>query len=138
MPCVSIDGLAKNKIFEGGFSFANFLTDVLAIFVFVVWFWLLITVFSDLFRRHDVSGWVKALWVIALILAPYLGVFAYIIFQGRGMAERSSQQVQQARDELRRVVGFSVADEIQMLDGLKKSGSITEEEFRRLRTKLVQ
>jgi hypothetical protein len=49
-------------LFEGGFSFSNFLADVLAIFVFVVWFWLLITVFSDLFRRHDISGWAKALW----------------------------------------------------------------------------
>jgi predicted membrane channel-forming protein YqfA (hemolysin III family) len=123
---------------EGGFSFANFLTDVLTVFVFVVWFWLLIIVFSDLFRRQDISGWGKTLWVIVLIVFPYLGVFGYMIFQGRGMAERSSQQVQQTRDELRRVVGFSVADEIKKLDQLKKSGAITEEEFSRLRAKLVQ
>jgi predicted membrane channel-forming protein YqfA (hemolysin III family) len=123
---------------EGGFSFANFLTDVLTVFVFVVWFWLLIIVFSDLFRRQDISGWGKTLWVIVLIVFPYLGVFGYMIFQGRGMAERSSQQAQQTRDELRRVVGFSVADEIKKLDGLKKSGAITEEEFARLRAKLVQ
>jgi predicted membrane channel-forming protein YqfA (hemolysin III family) len=123
---------------EGGFSFANFLTDVLTVFVFVVWFWLLIIVFSDLFRRQDISGWGKTLWVIVLIVFPYLGVFGYMIFQGRGMAERSSQQVQQTRDELRRVVGFSVADEIKKLDQLKKSGAITEEEFARLRAKLVQ
>ena len=55
-------------LFEGGFSFTNFLTDVLAVFVFVVWFWLLITVYSDLFRRHDISGWGKALWVIVVKL----------------------------------------------------------------------
>jgi len=91
-----------------------------------------------LFRRHDISGWVKAIWVIALIVFPYLGIFAYLITQSRGMAERSGQQAQQARDELRRVVGFSVADEIQKLEGLKKSGSITNEEFVRLRAKLVQ
>jgi hypothetical protein len=115
---------------EGGFSFANFL--------FVVWFWLLIIVFSDLFRRQDISGWAKALWVIVLLVFPYLGVFGYMISQGKGMAERSSQQVQQTRDELRRVVGFSVADEIKKLEGLKKSGAITEEEFARLRGKLVQ
>ena len=125
-------------LFEGGFSFSNFLVDVLSVFMFVVWFWLIITVFGDLFRRHDISGWVKALWVIVLIGAPYVGVFAYMIFQGKGMAERSSQQVQQARDELRRVVGYSVADEIDKLQGLKKSGSITDEEFARLRLKLVQ
>ena len=70
---------------EGGFSFANFLTDVLTVFVFVVWFWLLIIVFSDLFRRQDISGWGKTLWVIVLIVFPYLGVFGYMIFQGRGM-----------------------------------------------------
>lgn len=125
-------------LFEGGFTFANFLTDVLAVFLFVVWFWLLIVVFSDLFRRQDISGWGKALWVIALIVFSYLGVFAYMIIQGRGMAERNSQQAQQAREELRRVVGFSAADEIEKLMGLRKSGEITEGEFSRLRAKLVQ
>jgi hypothetical protein len=124
-------------LFQGGFSFANFLTDVLAVFLFVVWFWLLVLIYADLFRRHDISGWGKALWVIVLLLFSYIGIFAYLISQGRGMAERNSQQVQQARDELRRVVGFSAADEIGKLDQLKKSGSITGEEYARLRTKLV-
>ena len=121
-----------------GFTFRNFLADVFAVFMFVVWFWLLIMVFGDLFRRHDVSGWVKALWVIALIVFPYLGIFAYMITQARGMAERSGQQAQQAREELRRVAGFSAADEIEKLDRLKKAGSITDAEFMRLRAKLVQ
>ena len=125
-------------LFEGGFTFANFLTDVLAVFLFVVWFWLLIVVFSDLFRRQDISGWGKALWVIALLVLSYLGVFAYLVTQGRGMAERNNQRVQQTRDELRRVVGFSAADEIDKLDKLKKSGSITGEEYARLRANLVQ
>ena len=125
-------------LFDGGFSFANFLTDVFAVFMFVIWFWLLFTVGSDLFRRTDISGWGKALWVIAMILFPYIGVFAYLIFQGRGMAERHNQQVDRARDELRRVVGYSAADEISKLDELKKSGSITGEEFTRLRAQLVQ
>lgn len=125
-------------LFQGGFSFANFLTDVFAVFVFVVWFWLLITVYADVFRRHDISGWGKALWVIVVLVFPYFGVFAYLISQGRGMAERNNQQVQQARDELRRVVGFSAADEIAKLDQLKKSGAITGDEYGRLRAKLVQ
>ncbi len=123
---------------EQGFTFASFLTDMLAIFLFVVWFWLLIVVFSDLFRRQDLSGWAKAIWVIVLLVLPYLGVFAYIITQGTGMAERASQQAQHAREELRRVVGFSVADEIEKLKALKASGAITEAEFARLRAKLVQ
>ena len=120
-----------------GFTFRNFLADALAIFVFVVWFWLLIIVFSDLFRRHDISGWGKAIWIIALIVFPFLGIFAYMITQATGMTERSSQQAQQTREELRKVVGFSVADEIEKLDRLKKSGSITDQEFARLRAKLV-
>jgi hypothetical protein len=125
-------------LFEGGFSFTNFLVDVLAIFVFVVWFWLLITIISDLIGRHDISGWGKALWIIVLIIVPYISILAYLIFQARGMAERRSAQAQRARDELRQVVGFSVADELQKLDSLKKSGSITDQEFGRLRAKLVQ
>ena len=90
----------------GSFSFGNFLLDVLAIFVFVLWFWLLITVIGDLFRRHDISGWGKAIWVIVLILFPYLAVFIYLISQSRGMAERNMQRAQQARDERRHVVGI--------------------------------
>jgi Phospholipase_D-nuclease N-terminal len=85
--------------FAEGFTFRNFLADAFAVFMFVLWFWLLIIVISDLFRRHDISGWVKAIWVIALIVLPYLGIFAYMITQSRGMAERSDQQAQQARDE---------------------------------------
>jgi predicted membrane channel-forming protein YqfA (hemolysin III family) len=123
---------------QEGFTYRNFLMDALAIFIFIVWFWLAITVFADLFRRHDISGWIKAIWVIALIVFPYVAVLAYLIFQGRGMAERNVQQTQHARDELRRVVGFSVADEIQKLDGLKKAGSINDAEFARLRARLVQ
>jgi TRAP-type C4-dicarboxylate transport system permease small subunit len=122
---------------QEGFTYRNFLMDALAIFVFIVWFWLAITVFSDLFRRHDISGWIKAIWVIAVIVFPYLAVLAYLIFQSRGMAERRVEQAQQARDELRRVVGFSAADEIQKLDGLKKAGSISDAEFTRLRARLV-
>jgi hypothetical protein len=124
-------------LFEGGFSFTNFLMDVLAVFVFVVWLWLLVTVFADLFRRRDISGLGKTVWVIFMILAPYIGVFAYLIFQGGGMADRTVQQTQQARDELRRVVGFGIADEIEKLDRLKKSGSVTADEYARLRAKLV-
>ena len=120
-----------------GFTFRNFLADAFAVFMFVVWFWLLIIVIGDLFRRHDISGWIKAIWVIALIVLPYLGIFAYMITQSRGMAERSGQQAQQAREELQRVVGFSAADEIEKLDRLKKSGAITDQEFTRLRAKLV-
>jgi hypothetical protein len=124
--------------FEEGFTFRNFLVNAFAVFVFVVWLWLLISVMMDLFRRNDISGWAKAIWVVGLIIFPYVGVLGYLITQSTGMAERNSQQAQQARDEFRRVVGFSVADEIEKLDRLRKAGSITDAEFTRLRTRLVQ
>jgi hypothetical protein len=124
--------------FQEGFTYRNFLVDAVTIFIFIIWFWLLISVFRDLFRRHDISGWGKAIWVIALIVFPYLTVFVYLIAQGRGIAERDAQATQQARDDLRRVVGFSVADEIEKLDRLKKAGSISNDEFTRLRVKLLQ
>jgi hypothetical protein len=66
-------------LFARGFSFANLLMDVLAAFAFVTWFWLAIFVFGDVFRRNDISGWAKALWVIGVVLFPYIGVLAYMI-----------------------------------------------------------
>ena len=123
---------------QEGFTYRNFLMDMIAIFAFVVWFWLIVVIYRDLFRRHDISGWAKALWVLALILTSYIGIIAYLITQARGMAERDAQQNQLVRDELRSIVGFSVADEIAKLDQLKKSGSITDAEYGRLRSKLVQ
>jgi hypothetical protein len=125
-------------LFSGGFTFSNFLADVLSIFIFVLWFWLLITVFSDLFRRHDISGWAKAIWVIALIVFPYLGIFIYLITQHRGMAERQTQRVEQAREDMRHFVGYSVADELEKLERLKNSSVISNEEYARLRARAVQ
>jgi hypothetical protein len=125
-------------LFDGGFTFANFVADAFAIFMFILWFWLLITVSSDLFRRHDISGLGKVVWVILLIVLPYIGIFAYIVTQGRGMAERTKEQARLARDHLRQAVGFSAADEIEKLDRLKAAKSISEDEYARLRAQLVQ
>ena len=123
---------------QDGFSYRNFLVDAITIFFLIVWFWLLITVAADLFRRTDISGWVKAIWVIALIIFPWISMLAYLIFQGKGMGERNVQQARQARDEIRSAVGFSVADEIEKLGRLKQAGSISDAEFARLRARLVQ
>ena len=125
-------------IFSQGFSFANFVVDVFSVFLFVLWFWLFITVAADLFRRHDISGFGKVLWVILLIVLPYIGIFAYILSQGRGMAERNQDRAKQAREELRKVVGFSVADELEKLSRLKAAGEITQEEYARLRARIVE
>ena len=125
-------------LFPGGFTFMNFATDLLAIFLFICWFWLLITVARDLFRRTDVSGFSKILWVIFLIVLPYVGIFAYLLTQSHGMAHRNEEQTRRAREDLRQIVGYSVADEIVKLNKLKSAGTITEQEYSRLRTRLVQ
>jgi hypothetical protein len=125
-------------LFGGGFTFTNFVADLFAVFMFILWFWLLIAVSSDLFRRHDVSGFGKVLWVILLIVLPYIGIFAYLVTQSRGMAERNEARAKQTRDDLRQIVGFSVADELDKLDRLKSTGSISEQEYTRLRARIVQ
>ena len=125
-------------LFSGGFTFSNFLADVLSIFIFVLWLWLLITVFGDLFRRHDISGWAKAIWVIALVMFPYLSIFIYLIWQHRGMAERESERAQQAREDMRHFIGYSVADELETLGRLRDSWTITNDEYTRLCARAVQ
>jgi hypothetical protein len=125
-------------LFQGGFTFTNFVADAFAVFMFVLWFWLFVIVASDLFRRHDVSGFGKVCWVILLIILPYVGIFAYLLTQGRGMAERDAARAKRAQDDLRQFVGFSAADEIEKLDRLKSAGSISDQEYTRLRTRLVQ
>ena len=123
---------------EGGFTFANFLAGVFAVFVFVVLIWLLYIVLSDLFRRHDISGWGKALWVIGLVLFPYIGVLAYMVIDPRGW--RSAPISKHSRHKMR--FGASSASALRMrikkLDELKKSGSITDQEYARLRGRLVR
>jgi hypothetical protein len=107
------------------------------IFLFVVWFWLLIRVVMDLFRRRDMSGLSKVLWVIALLVVPYIGIFAYLVTQGASMADRDMAQVEKAREQMRHAVGFSAADEIEKLDRLKAAGSISEAEYQTLRARLI-
>ena len=121
----------------GGMTFGTFLLDALFIFFFVVWFWILIRVLMDLFRRKDMSGVSKVLWVIFLVVLPYIGIFAYLLTQGWSMGERDVEQAEAAREQIRSVVGFSVADEITKLDALKASGSITDAEYQKLRAKLI-
>ena len=130
-----MDGEAA--VHMGGVQFGTFLVDVFVIFMFVLWIWLLISVFSDLFRRDDISGGAKVIWVIFLIILPYLGVLAYLLTQGGGMAERNQAQATKAREDMRNIVGFSAADEIRKLDELKAKGSITDAEYQKLRTRLI-
>jgi hypothetical protein len=125
-------------LFSAESTFANFLADAFAVFIFILWFWLFITAASDLFRRQDISGFGKVLWVIVLIVLPYIGIFAYILTQGSGMAERNRAQARQARDELRQAIGFSIADELTKLERLLAQNSISKEEYARLRARILQ
>jgi hypothetical protein len=102
-----------------------------------MWIWLLISVLSDLIRRKDMSGFAKVIWIILLLVLPYLGVFAYLLTQGGGMADREAKAVEAARDQLRSTIGFSVADEITKLEALKAEDKITADEYKKLRARLV-
>jgi hypothetical protein len=124
-------------LFSRESGIASFVADAFAVFVFILWFWLFITAASDLLRRRDMSGFGKVLWIILLIVLPYVGIFAYILTQGGGMADRNMARALQARDELRQVVGFSIADELVKLDRLRTERSISDDEYSRLRARLV-
>ena len=124
------------------YNFASFLWDVLVIFAFVIWFWLLIIVFGDIFRRRDIGGWGKAAWTILVIILPYFGVFIYLIAEHSGMAERSTQQVQaqqEVTDQYIRSVSGSggPASEIETAKNLLDSGAITQAEFDSLKAKAL-
>ena len=118
----------------------HMLWTILIIFGFVIWFWLLITVFSDLFRRHDCSGGKKVLWVIFLIIAPLIGVLIYLIANGHSMAERNAKAMQAAQkqfdDHVKEVAGGSAA-EIAQAKSLLDSGAISQEEFDAIKKKAL-
>jgi hypothetical protein len=118
-------------------SFAGFLIAAVAVFLFVLWLWLLVTTAIDLFRRSDVSDVGKFLWAVILVGLPYVGTFAYILREGTGMAERKRVQAEELRDALRLLVGFSPADELLKLDRLKAQNVISKEEYLMLRSRLV-
>lgn len=121
----------------GGVTFGTFLLDALFIFFFVVWFWILIRVLMDVFRRKDISGVAKVLWVIFVVVLPYFGIFTYLLTQGWGMTDRDIEQVEATREQLRQAVGFSVADELTKLESLKAAGTISDAEYQKLRAKLI-
>jgi hypothetical protein len=125
-------------VLAADWTFGDFILGVLYVFAWVVTFWLVITVFIDVFRRHDINGWVKAFWVIFVIVLPLLGVLIYLVTQHAGMAQRSTQAARQDREELRHVVGFSAADELDKLDRMKSEGRLSDEEYQRLRSRVVQ
>jgi len=115
---------------------------MLIFFAFVIWIWLLITVFADIFRRHDTSGWAKAAWIIFIIVAPYLGVLIYLIAEHQGMADRNVKQMQaqqaQMDDYVKSVAASSdPAEQIAKAKSLLDAGTITQAEFDDLKAKAL-
>ncbi|NYJ07538.1 SHOCT domain-containing protein [Petropleomorpha daqingensis] len=112
-------------------------------FALVIYFWLIITVFADLFRRHDVSGWAKAGWVVFVLVLPLIGTLTYLVTQGRAMADRDTRQareVKQQTDEyIRSVVspGYRGVDEIARGKQLLDEGAISQEEFEQLKRRVL-
>ncbi|MGO9027651.1 MAG: SHOCT domain-containing protein [Acidimicrobiales bacterium] len=118
---------------------------MLEFFLFFIWIWLLIMVFSDIFRSHDMGGWAKALWSIFIIIFPFLGVFIYLIARGSSMHERAAKQAlaqQQAFDAyIRQTAGSSgganTADQLVKLAELKSRGVLTDAEFEAQKAKIL-
>ena len=113
-------------------------------FLFFIWIWLLIIVFADIFRSHDMNGWVKALWVIFVIIVPYLGVLVYLIARGHKMQEHAMQDAQRQDAAMRQYVqsvtatsGTGAADEIAHLAQLRDQGVITDAEFEQAKAKAL-
>ena len=130
-------------MFAADYPFLEVLWTLFVIFAWVVWFWLLITVFADLFRRHDIGGGKKVVWVIFVILLPFLGVFVYLISQGHSMAERNMKQARaektQLDDYVRSVAssGGGSAAEIEKAKQLLDSGAISQAEYDALKAKAL-
>jgi signal transduction histidine kinase len=131
-------------LFTAEFGTGQLFWSMLWFFLFVIWIWLLIVVFSDIFRSRDLSGWGKALWTIFVIVLPYLGVFVYLIARGHKMGEHAVQDAQEQDAAMRRYVqnvvssdSRSTADEIARLADLRDRGVISEEEFQQAKAKAI-
>ena len=122
----------------------DFFLTMLYFFLFIIWIWLLIMVFVDIFRSHDMGGFAKALWVIFVIILPFLGVFVYLIARGSKMHERAAQQAaeqQKAFDtyvkQAAGTAGTDTADQLSKLADLKSQGVITDAEFDAQKSKIL-
>jgi ABC-type multidrug transport system fused ATPase/permease subunit len=124
------------------YSLGDALLTVLWIFAFVVFFWLLLIVFGDIFRDHDMSGWAKTLWIIFVIVIPFIGIFVYLIARGGSMSERNAAEMAKADAQMRQYVQSvattgSPAEELTKLADLREKGIISEAEFQALKAKAI-
>ena len=123
------------------YPFLDVLWSMCIFFLFVIWIWILITVFGDIFRRRDIGGGMKAVWIIFVIVLPYLGVFIYLIAEGHKMADRNAERMHAARaqqdDYIKSVAGSSAADQITQAKQLLDTGAITQAEFDTMKQKAL-
>jgi putative oligomerization/nucleic acid binding protein/phospholipase D-like protein len=126
------------------YPFLDVFWTMIIFFCWVLWIWIVITIFADIFRRHDIGGWAKAAWIVFVIILPFLGVLIYLIAQHDGMRDRSVKQAREQRqafDEyVREAAGSSgggSAGEIAKAKELLDSGAITQEEFDALKRKVL-
>jgi hypothetical protein len=123
------------------FSFGQGLLLIFEIFFFVIWIWILITILSDLFRDHELSGWWKAVWVLFLVFIPFLTALIYLIARGSGMRERALKAQAEAKHHMdtyiQQQAHSSPADELHKLNDLKEKGAISGEEFDKAKAKLL-
>jgi predicted PurR-regulated permease PerM len=115
---------------------------ILMVFLWVIWFWILITIIVDIFRSHDLSGWAKALWFVFILFLPLVGVLVYLIARGGKMHEHQVRQAQLQEEQLRSYVqqaagSQSSADQLAKLADLRDRGVITAEEFDREKAKIL-
>jgi Short C-terminal domain/Phospholipase_D-nuclease N-terminal len=123
------------------YTLGDAIITVLWIFLFVAWILVLFTIIGDLFRDHELSGWMKAVWILFLIFIPFLTALVYLIVRGPGMRDRSIKEQADVRRHLesyiRETAGTSPVDELHKLNELKEKGAISDEEFQRLKARLV-
>lgn len=121
--------------------FGEALLLALQIFFFVIWIWILITILTDLFRDHEISGWSKAAWVLFLVVIPFLAALVYLIARGSGMRDRAIQAQADAKNQMdtyiREQAHTSPADELHKLNELKEKGALSGEEFEKAKAKLL-
>ena len=130
-------------MFAAEFGTGQVFLSMLYFFLFVIWIWLLISIFGDIIRSDDLSGWAKAAWSVFVIVLPFLGVFAYLIARGHKMGEHAAAQARRQDEMFRTYVREAAAtptsevDQLSKLASLRADGTITDEEFQRLKAKVT-
>ena len=130
-------------MFLANFTLGDLIWSIFVFFMFVIWFWLLISIFGDLFRDHELSGGVKALWVLFILILPFLGILLYLVIRGGGMSERAIKASQEAQQQMNQwaqqtvAASGSPADQIAQAKSLLDTGAISQAEFDQMKSQAL-